>query len=89
MLILTAVLIGCLLCAAGAVVFENGHNCCGEDCPICALINLCEGVIKTAGLIALLRLFACFISRRISFVKTFSGFCHSFSPVYFKVKLSD
>ncbi len=29
------------------LVAESGHDCIGEDCPICCRISLCEELIKT------------------------------------------
>ncbi|MCR5775470.1 MAG: hypothetical protein K6G42_10340 [Lachnospiraceae bacterium] len=28
---------------------ETGHECCGEDCPICAFIAQCESVVHSLG----------------------------------------
>ena len=89
MLILAVMLIGCLLCATSAVALEGGHDCCGEDCPVCALINLCENVIKALGVVLAVVLSA---GATLFIVPRFSnrvGYSRVFSPVYLKVKLSN
>ena len=31
------------------IAHEAHHDCTGEDCPVCAAIRLCEGVLRFAG----------------------------------------
>ncbi len=88
-LVLAAILIGCLVCVPCAIALEVDHDCCGDDCPVCALINLCENVIKALGVVFAVAL----LTREILFVlprfRNSMGFCRVVSPVYLKVKLSN
>lgn len=56
-----------LLCAAFAVMLfvsaaylahEAGHDCCGEDCPVCRVIAMVSGALRAFGLLLLVFLFA-------------------------------
>lgn len=38
-----------MLFASVYVAAEAEHDCIGEDCPICALVDQCEGILKSAG----------------------------------------
>ena len=89
MLILAVMLMGCLLCATSAVALEGGHDCCGEDCPVCALINLCENVIKSLGVVLAVVLSAGAILFAVPRFSNRAGLSQVFSPVYLKVKLSN
>lgn len=31
------------------IAAEKGHHCCGEDCPVCVTIQLCENMLRTLG----------------------------------------
>ena len=28
------------------IAAEAGHDCCGEDCPICACVQICENTLR-------------------------------------------
>lgn len=34
------------------IAVESGHDCSGEDCPICYHISICANTLKSVGLIA-------------------------------------
>ncbi|MBE6003126.1 MAG: hypothetical protein E7232_03405 [Lachnospiraceae bacterium] len=38
-----------VLVSASYVAVESGHDCTGEDCPICACINQCENTLRQVG----------------------------------------
>lgn len=88
-LVLAIVLIGCMLCAVSAIAFEGDHDCCGDDCPVCALINLCENVIKALGVVFAVVLLSGAILFILPRFRNSMGFCRVVSPVYLKVKLSN
>ena len=89
MLVLAAVLIGCLVCVPCAIALEGDHDCSGEDCPVCAFISICENVIKALGVVLAVVLLAGATLFVVPFLRNRIGFCHTFSPVYLKVKLSN
>jgi hypothetical protein len=31
------------------IVVEIHHDCCGEDCPVCACISQCESILQQFG----------------------------------------
>lgn len=35
--------------AAAFEVKEYGHDCCGEGCGICAVISICQNILKIGG----------------------------------------
>ena len=38
-----------VLVSASYVAVESGHDCTGEECPICACINQCESTLRQVG----------------------------------------
>lgn len=38
-----------VLISASYVAVESGHDCTGEECPICACINQCESTLRLVG----------------------------------------
>ena len=38
-----------VLISASYVAVESGHDCTGEECPICACINQCENTLRQVG----------------------------------------
>ena len=36
------------------IAFEADHNCCGEDCAVCAQIHACEDLLRNLLAAALL-----------------------------------
>ncbi len=88
LVLLTAFL---LLFSAVFIALEADHDCCGEDCAVCAQIRLCEDLIRdllTAAAPAAAA--ACCLSA-LRFVFAAAD-CFSFHPrtlIALKVKLSD
>ena len=35
-----------VLFSAFCIAAEADHDCCGEDCPICACIQMCENTLR-------------------------------------------
>ena len=44
---IAALLVGVLLLCALFIVAEAHHDCCGDECAVCACIRLCERVLHT------------------------------------------
>lgn len=89
MLVLAAVLIGCLVCVPCAIALEGDHDCSGEDCPVCAFISICENVIKALGVVLAVVLLTGAILFVLPRFRNRMGFYRVVSPVYLKVKLSN
>ncbi len=71
------------------IALEADHDCCGEDCPICAFIAVCENIllgmsrmlsVSEAGFTILLVVFSIFLFYRA----IVSG-----TPVSRKVRIND
>ena len=81
-----------VLIAAAASVFviahEADHECIGDNCPVCAVITLCQNTLKTLGetLVSAAAVLAC--AGFAGLLRPFSGvFSRSKTPVSLKVKL--
>ena len=79
-----------LLFSSAYVLLEAGHDCTGEDCPICVVFLTLEANLRALWLAAVLC--ALFAGLLRSTCKT--GFCIRravlpFTPVSLHVKLSD
>lgn len=48
-LLLALIVLLALLSAAAYIAAEGDHDCCGEDCPVCALLSLCSGILHQPG----------------------------------------
>ena len=44
-ILLAAVLLSALFACALIISEEADHDCTGEDCPICALLDICEAAL--------------------------------------------
>lgn len=77
-----------LLFSSIYVAMEADHDCCGEDCPVCAVIMLCEVAVRSIGS-AVLPGFAivAFFSRHLSFAMGIHSQSFSATPVSLKTKL--
>ncbi len=72
------------------IVSETDHDCTGEDCPVCALIQQCEQTVRSVGgdvsAAAVSLLFSAFI------VAAFLIPCNTilyFTPVSLKIRLNN
>ncbi len=78
------------LFSAFYVTSEANHDCCGEGCPICAHIDQCTSILRSAGDGSAI-LGAVLLLTAISFTAAavlISVFCSS-SPITFKVRLNN
>ena len=62
-LVLAIVLLLCITAAGAFIACEAGHDCCGDDCPICEAITICTGTLRLLGIAAAVSLALCFIVR--------------------------
>ena len=47
--ILGVMMLVIVLLSSSYISLEAGHNCNGEQCPICACVRICENILKQAG----------------------------------------
>ena len=79
-----------MLFSAAYIALEADHDCCGEDCAVCALLRACEDLLRNLLLTAALLSAAgrlCAPSRAAS--PTGTRFAPSHTLTALKVKLSD
>lgn len=55
--LLCVILILALLVSSAFIVYETGHNCTGEDCPICQAMALTGQLLRLIGAVILLLAF--------------------------------
>ena len=80
-----------LIGSALVPVYEIGHSCLHDSCPVCALISSLKDlleILETAFLAATIFGAAGIFSIRFCAKKAFSP-CSLFTPVALKVKISD
>ncbi|MBK6087878.1 hypothetical protein [Ruminococcus difficilis] len=89
-LLLAAVVLFVMAFSLFVVAAEAGHDCLGEDCPICELIAVCENNVRGLSLILV------FISLivALALMRTFITYSRPFvfdtqTPVSLKVKLTN
>ncbi len=86
--ILAALILFALMTSLFVIIREADHDCTGENCPVCAVIAVCQNTVKTLGgvLGAAAIAFACFCftASVIAFFRTIS---YNKTPVSLKVKL--
>ncbi len=81
-------LVSVLLFSSIYVARESTHECHGEDCPVCAVIQLCLTVTRSVGAAA--PFFAAslsFFAAVLLFVAAVSEHTVSITPVSQKIKL--
>ncbi len=87
-LILAAVILLAVAASLFIIIHEADHDCSGEDCPVCALIEACTDTIRSVSLLIAV---AIIVSSAVLFA--FSGiylqkyFCIPQTPVSLKIKL--
>ncbi len=88
--LMAIIIIVSVLCPICFLIAEAGHECPGEDCPVCCAINICENVLKLFGFVscslisaAVIRLIAVLISEK------YREYFHCDSLISMKVKMTD
>ncbi len=79
-----------MLFSAVYIAEEAGHNCIGENCPICCQISICSHALKLLGygVAAIVAAVALAFSAAVFSVCSKTNFRES-TPITLKVKLSD
>ncbi len=55
------------------IITESEHDCEGEDCAICHMIEICEGILRNTGKVLsflVIAAFMCFVSEFSSIFKS-------------------
>lgn len=48
-MLVSAMMLAAILCSAVYIATETGHDCSGEDCPICACLQICDNILNRIG----------------------------------------
>lgn len=83
-LLLAAVVLGALFLAA-----EAHHDCCGEDCLICACLRQCEDLLRRSGTGADAQIAAALCAFFLSAPVLYAAFFRPKTPVAGKVRLNN
>lgn len=55
-LLAAVVFAAALICSAFLMAFAAGHSCHHENCQICAIVSVCQSVVKALSAVAVLAL---------------------------------
>ena len=89
-ILLAVMVLFVMLYSALFIVAEVGHDCTGENCPVCYQINVCQNTLKNLSFVVCAVVFSIAFTHilcRNTFVCTVS--VQDNSLVALKVKLSD
>lgn len=79
-----------MLFSAVYIALEADHDCCGEDCFVCAQLRACEELLRNLLLTAaLLSAAGCFCALICIIAHTDLRFAHPHTLTALKVKLSN
>ena len=86
-------LCACLLLALSAsfllVLHEAGHDCSGENCPVCRLVSSCIRSLRSLALSLLLAFFLPSLTQAGAFRQEPGPLCAPATPVQWKVRMND
>lgn len=89
-LLLAVIVLFVMAFSLAVVAAEADHECCGEDCPICEIIAICENNIKGLSLILVFVSLMVALALMRTFLRDTRAFhCQSQTPVSLKVKLTN
>ena len=72
------------------IAAEADHNCAGDDCPICAVIAVCENTVKgLTAVMVFVSLMVALAIARFRFEREKQRFVRFSNPVLLKVKLTN
>ena len=90
-LILCVGLVLILAVSTAFIAHEADHDCCGEECPVCRMIALHVGLLRTLSLLALIlfSFHALLRERSFRYRRNNAGLFTTETPVSRKVRLND
>ena len=89
-LVLAAIVFFTFAFSVCVIATEAGHDCHGENCPICEIIAICENNIKGLSLILVFVSLMVALALMRTFLRDTRAFlCQSQTPVSLKVKLTN
>ena len=72
------------------IICESGHDCSGDECPICAEIAICETFLRQIVLsVVTIVMFGAVLHYYFRGISAIWNQAHISTPVSLKVKLSD
>ena len=78
------------LCSIFVIATESDHDCCGNDCPVCACIRTCESVLRQIGSGTAAGVTTCItIALTGMIVLFYLNICRQETPVTQKVRLNN
>ncbi|MBQ2580719.1 MAG: hypothetical protein II574_03725 [Ruminococcus sp.] len=89
-LIIALMLFFVMLISAVFIAHETQHDCSGDGCGICAILAVCENMLKNiSAAAAAAAVLAAAVFIFIRSIEAAAVFCPAATPVSLKVKLSD
>ena len=89
-IILAAAVLFVMLFSAVFIAEEAGHDCIGENCPVCCQINACRNVLENLSLAVCVFTFIAAVKFTLQkVVSSLRENIQNQTPVNLKVKLSD
>lgn len=84
-----AVVVAAVITSMIAVAHGSEHHCTGDDCPVCALVAVCENTLKTLSGVPASFFAAVPVCFAVVFIAAFCASSDNVTPVSLKVKLLD
>ena len=80
-----------LFVSSAFLIREADHDCCGEHCPVCAMIAMTGALMRSFSLIAAMMLLrSALTAARSAFHTPETGYSHSAgTPVSRKIRMND
>ncbi len=75
-ILMSIMILGVLLLSVAFLIHEADHDCTGEDCPVCAMMQQCENTLSRMGTganISVLAAFAAILSLFILYTQPASA----------------
>lgn len=89
-LVIASLILCALLVSECFLAAESDHDCTGDNCAVCCVLNVCENVLRTLGTTLMLAAVCALVREACARVQSFAAFSAvSANPVSLKVKLSD
>lgn len=89
-LVLAVLVLCALLVSECFLAAESDHDCTGDNCAVCCVLNACQSVLRTLGA-ALMLAAVCALAVRLCARAAYcaEAACAAVTPVSLKVKLSN
>ena len=90
-LLLCIVFVFALAVSSAFIAHEAGHDCAGNDCPICRMIAVSMDLLRAAGIAVLMLLALFFVLQKKAALREWQRLClpASGTLVSWKIRLND